>query len=203
MRAIASATGSIATAMWNALAWISCCGRARWRHGPSRTPDRRAAGRRGSTGLPSARSCMSLSRGQAMPQARQRDLHQAGAVDAEARLAAPQIRHADEALGDRDEIGLVGVERREMPCRHVAAGRSDGEAVLARAPPRRLRAERQRLDRRQLDRRAGKHQRAQRGDLVGRLRPAARAAQRPAASRHSRRTRAGPRPSLPRRSRRR
>ena len=57
-------------------------------------------------GVPSARSCMSLSRGQAMPQAVERDLHEAGAVEAEAGLAAPQIGRAEEALGDRDEIRL-------------------------------------------------------------------------------------------------
>ena len=49
------------------------CGRARWRRGLSRIPDRRARSsarsRSRGTALPSASSCMSLSRGQATPQA--------------------------------------------------------------------------------------------------------------------------------------
>ena len=119
---------------------------------------------------------------------RQRDLHQPRAVEAEARLAAPEIGHADETARPP----------RRNPARHcasgtrcrfgtIAAGRRDGEAVLL---PRHgdLRAERQRVHRRQLDRRAGEHEGPQRRDLVGRLRRPARAAPPPAASRHSRRT---------------
>ena len=58
-----------------------------------------------------------------MPQAVERDLHEARAIEAEAGLAAPQIRRADEALGDRDEIGFELVERREMLRRHERPAR--------------------------------------------------------------------------------
>ena len=47
---------------------------------------------------------MSVSRGAAMPAASSADLHEARAVEAEARAPAPQVRRADEALGDLDEI---------------------------------------------------------------------------------------------------
>ena len=55
--------------------------------------------------------CMSLSRGQPVPAAVQGDLDQAGAVDAEAALAAPQIGRADKSLGDRDEVLLATASR--------------------------------------------------------------------------------------------
>ncbi len=45
----------------------------------------------------------------------QRDLHQPGAVHAERRLAAPQIGRAKEALGDGDEVPLLGGDRRDVP----------------------------------------------------------------------------------------
>ena len=61
---------------------------------------------------------------------RQRQLHQAGAVEAEAGLAAPQIGRADEALGDGDEIGGDVVDGREMLRRHVAAAGRHRETRL-------------------------------------------------------------------------
>ncbi len=79
---------------------------------------------------------------------RERDLHQARAIDAEAGLAAPQIRHADEALGNGDEIRCGGVERRKMVSRHVAARcqprqlavfADDGDAAAQRQSLHRLR----------------------------------------------------------------
>src|SRR4051794_22950961 len=44
----------------------------------------------------------------------ERDLHQPGAIDAEAGLAAPQIRGAGKAFRDRDEIAFADLERAEM-----------------------------------------------------------------------------------------
>ena len=61
----------------------------------------------GSNGRPSDASCMSLSRGQGVPPAVHRELHQRGAIEAEAGLAAPEIGHAEEALGDSDEVTLA------------------------------------------------------------------------------------------------
>ena len=119
---------------------------------------------------PSARSCMSLSRGQGDAAGGQRDLHQRRAVEAEAGLAAPQIGHAEEALGDRDEIASRGVSSgARWRAGTIAAGGGDRERLLD-ARDGEPRAERQRLDRRKLDRGPGKHQRAQRRDLVGRRR---------------------------------
>jgi hypothetical protein len=41
---------------------------------------------------------------------RQGHLHEAGAIEAQAGLAAPQIGRADKALGDGNEIGLIGIK---------------------------------------------------------------------------------------------
>ncbi len=51
----------------------------------------------------------------------ERKLHQAGTIEAERGLAAPQIWRADKALGDRDEIGLILLDRLEMDRRHEGA----------------------------------------------------------------------------------
>src|SRR5215813_11731107 len=99
----------------------------------------------------------------------ERDLQEARTVEAERRLAAPQIGRSQEALGDRDEIAFMAVDGNEMARRYVAAGGRDRERVLAAcdgAPA----SEREPLERRQLDRRSREHQRAQRSDLVGRRR---------------------------------
>src|SRR5690348_18347941 len=51
---------------------------------------------------------------------RKRHLHQSGAVDAEAGLAAPEIRHTDKTLGDLDEIRLDRAQRNEVLLRYIA-----------------------------------------------------------------------------------
>src|SRR5579863_970356 len=51
----------------------------------------------------------------------QGDLHQPGAIDAEAALAAPQIGRAGELFGDRDEIALIAVEAEKMRQRQMPA----------------------------------------------------------------------------------
>ena len=107
MRAMASRIGSIATAMWKALAWTSVAWSRTMATWPFQNNSRRGAGRRGrdgASGVPSACSCMSLSRGQGTPQAASATCTSAGAVEAEAGLAAPQIGRAEETLGHRDEI---------------------------------------------------------------------------------------------------
>src|SRR5262249_59941150 len=60
----------------------------------------------------------------------ERNLHEAGTVDAEAGLAAPQVGRAEKALGDRHEVALVRVERGQVLRRNEAAGFGDGEPVL-------------------------------------------------------------------------
>ena len=96
----------------------------------------------------------------------QRDLHQAGAVDAVVGLAAPEIGRAEETFRDRDEVLLDMIERREVARRQIA-GQRDRETILL-ARHRDAAAERRRSGRRQLDRRSGKRERAQRRDLVRR-----------------------------------
>src|SRR5262245_20958056 len=99
------------------------------------------------------------------PASIQRHLHEPGAIEAERGLPAPQIWRANETLGDRDEIVFRLLERSKMPCRHVAARSRDRKRRLD-AHDGKPRSERQRLEWRQLDRGAGKHERAQRRDLV-------------------------------------
>ena len=61
------------------------------------------------------------------------DLDQAGTIDSEAALAAPQIGRADEPLGHLDKIALKAIEIAEMLPRQIPALARDGEsAVLAR-----------------------------------------------------------------------
>src|SRR5205807_3122760 len=48
----------------------------------------------------------------------ERELNQGGAVEPETGAPAPQIRHADETFGDRNEILLDARDRHEMTCRH-------------------------------------------------------------------------------------
>src|SRR6476660_6955212 len=47
----------------------------------------------------------------------QRNLDEAGAIDAERALAAPEIGRADKAFGDRDEILFHRIEAAEMRSR--------------------------------------------------------------------------------------
>ena len=94
---------------------------------------------------------------------------QAGAIDAERGLAAPEIRHADEALGRRDEVEDAGVERAEMRPRHMVALVGHRErTILARDAD--AGAQWQPRDRRQLDRRPRESQCRQRRHLVRRRR---------------------------------
>ena len=99
----------------------------------------------------------------------QRDLDEPRAIETERGLAAPQIGRAEKALGDRDEVRFVLVERRKVRGRHVGAGWRHRHAILD-ARDGEARAERQRFERRQFDRRTGKHKRAQRRHLVRRRR---------------------------------
>src|SRR5271169_1381645 len=72
IRAIASVIGSIATAMWKALAWTRVArsrAMATWPFQNRRSPRLRSRSPETATGLPSASSCISLSRGHATPQA--------------------------------------------------------------------------------------------------------------------------------------
>ena len=79
---------------------------------------------------------------------RERHLHEARAVEAEARLAAPEIGHAEKPLGDRDPVRLERVERREV-LHHDGAARRDqrvaGVPVLRLAGDGHPRAKRQRV----------------------------------------------------------
>ena len=137
-----------------------------------------------------------------MPQAVSADLHQAGAVEAEAGLAAPQIGRAEEALGDRDEIGGDVVERREMLRRHVAAGGRHRETRLVCARRRDAPPSGSAVSGGSLMIGPGNTRRAQRRDPVGRRRPrrAERGGRQPADIAVL--VRAGPRTSLRRSSRR-
>ena len=97
----------------------------------------------------------------------QRHLDEAGAIDAEAALAAPEIGRAGKSFGDRHEIILHDVEAADMPLRKVPALAGYGERAVF-ADDRHPCADRQRLDRRQLDRRTRERERPQRRDLVRR-----------------------------------
>ena len=114
MRARPSATGSTATAMWNALAWIMLLrprAMATWPFQKIRSPLCRPARL---VGLPE-RALLHVAVARAFDAARcQRDLHETRAVEPQARLAAPEIGHAEKSLGHRDEIGLDRGERSEM-----------------------------------------------------------------------------------------
>ena len=182
-----------------------CRRRARSRHGPSRTSDRRAAvcsHSAGSSARPSAVLLHVAVARAADAGGVQRDLHQAGAIDAEAALAAPEIGRADEAFGDRDEIGfaMASIAAR------CGCGRYQPSRVTAKAPSSRatveLRSHHQRLDRRQLDRGAGKGERPDRGDLVRRRGAPASPARIGQPADIAVAARAGPRPSLRRCGRR-
>ena len=60
----------------------------------------------------------------------ERELDEAGAVEAEAGAAAPEIGRADEALGDGDEIGLGLSRPDEMGGVDEAAAREAGVVAL-------------------------------------------------------------------------
>ena len=78
------------------------------------------------------------------------------------------------SLGDGDEVILGRVDRSEMAGRHVEAVRECRELtgrIGLTCRHRDAAAERERLDGRRFDRAAGKHERAQRRDLVCRRRP--------------------------------
>ena len=118
IRATASPTGSIVTLIWKALAWIMLLrprAMATWPFQKMRSPRLQA----GKVGRLAERLLLHVAVARAWDAAGgQRDLHQTRAVEAHAGLAAPEIGRADEPLRHRDEIGFLGVERREMPLRH-------------------------------------------------------------------------------------
>src|SRR5262249_24474065 len=68
----------------------------------------------------------------------ERELYEPRAVDAEAGFPAPEIGHAEERLGNGDEIRRAAAERGQMPARHEAAVIEPGEggAQLADADSR-------------------------------------------------------------------
>src|SRR5215510_622313 len=80
----------------------------------------------------------------------ERDLEEAGTVETKRRLAAPQIGHSQEALGDGDEVAFPRVDGHEMARRHVAAGGGDRERVLDACDGEPA-SERESLERRKLD----------------------------------------------------
>jgi len=95
------------------------------------------------------------------------DLDQAGTIDSEAALAAPQIGRADEPLGHFDKIVLKVIEIAEMLPRQIPALARDSEsAVLARHRQKRI--HHQRGQWRQFDRSARKRKGPDRGNLVRR-----------------------------------
>src|SRR5262249_4624270 len=61
----------------------------------------------------------------------ERDLHQPGAVEPKAGLAAPHIRRAEKTPGDRDEIRPAALDPRAMRRRHVTARCRANEAACA------------------------------------------------------------------------
>ncbi len=131
---------------------------------------------------------------------RERDLHEAGAIEPERGLAAPQIRHAEKALRHRDEIGFIVADAaRDAPParrRRIASPPCDRRCARRQAVAPNGSASM----RRQFDRGARETRRCATPRLCASAqRPAARAHS-PAASRHNCRRRAGPRQSLRRSS---
>src|SRR5439155_23424096 len=53
---------------------------------------------------------------------RERNLNEAGAVEAKTRPAAPEIGHAEKFFGNGDEVRLVAIKRHNMAPGHMAAG---------------------------------------------------------------------------------
>ncbi len=132
--------------------------------------------------------CMSLSRGQAIPQALQRYLHEARNSRCRDGLAAPEIRRTEKALGDAHEIGF---ERRRSggdAAPNEAAMRLTANAPLIlaisiRAPIGSA------IDRWQLDIRGRENRTcAARATVVGRHAATGPTARWPATTRHSRPT---------------
>ncbi len=67
-----------------------------------------------------------------MPQAMSATCTSAGAIEAVARLAAPQIGRAEKPLGHGDEILFPMIERRKVARRHEAERRHRKPLLLAR-----------------------------------------------------------------------
>ena len=109
------------------------------RHGPSRTRDRRAARCAMSIGVPSARSCMSLSRGQGMPQALQRNLHQARSNRGRGWSCRPtDTACRGSARRPRQNPSRACAERRDMPGRKKAATARTAKRSCSRVTASRL-----------------------------------------------------------------
>ena len=141
-----------------------------------------------------------------LPAMRIDKLHQAGAVDAEAAGAAPQIGRVDQRLGDRDIVAggaraAAADAWRSSPRRRQAARRRVPR-VSAAAGDRDPRAHRQLAGLRQLQVGAGIDEGARHRNDMRRHGRRDRRARRRRHSRHSRRARPGSRPSLRRRRRR-
>ena len=194
MRMIASVAGSIATIMYGHLREQAFRDQSQWRRGPSRTRDRLCASFASEDNFPSARSCMSLSRGHG--NAAGRAARPApGPSSPRPRLvsAAPEIGRAGEtASATATTSGFRSVERRQV----ALGGHVQPDAVTAKE--RRYRATAtpcsraaRRLAAACIDG-PGKAMRARRRDLVGLLPVQAARARSPGANRHSRR-----RPSWP------
>src|SRR5438034_4097781 len=62
---------------------------------------------------------------------RERNLNEAGAVEAKTRPAAPEIGHAKKFFCDRDEVHLVAIKRYNMAPRHMAAGGRHRKHLIA------------------------------------------------------------------------
>src|SRR5665213_4026498 len=60
------------------------------------------------------------------------DLHQAGAIETERCLAAPQIRCVQEFLSDSDEITLPRLDRRQMRQWQMPASGGDSKMLVLR-----------------------------------------------------------------------
>ena len=169
MRAIAPSASSIATIMACALAWMRLSASramATWPFQNMRSPRRISVS---ATGLPSDKLLHVAVARAGNARRLQRDLHEAGTIEPERGLAAPQIGRIEKHLGDGDEIACARLDRREVDCRDVPARRGDGKAfVLPRNA--KLRAHRQRRQRRPFDVRRREAKRARHAHLVGRRR---------------------------------
>ena len=120
-----AANGSCATVMVWPLAWIMVSGSvmmATWPFQKTRSPRRRPVkSAPGSIAVPIVAACMSESRSTRFPAMRIDKLDQAGAVDAEAAEAAPQIGRVDQRLGDGDIVGGDLLERQPDAWRWTAS----------------------------------------------------------------------------------
>ena len=126
---------------------------------------------------------------------RERSCTSARAVKAKARLAAPEIGHAEKPLGHSDPISFECVQRGEVLHHHGAPRRNQrvaGVPVLCLAGDGHLRAKRERVERRRFDVGLAEGEGPERRDLVGRLGIRLDRAPRAESSRRSDRRKAAP-----------